>query len=110
MRSVSKTDILAHVWDDDFEGDPNIVKVYICDLRNKGRPAVRRAAIETIRVPETGSTPRGGERMSRWWSGGLDDSDVDPGPETAMRGPARRRHCSSELLLLGEASMRSGAH
>ncbi|MBT0771433.1 response regulator transcription factor [Kineosporia sp. J2-2] len=35
-RSVrSKADILGGVWDDDFEGDPNIVEVYIAHLRAK---------------------------------------------------------------------------
>ncbi|TDW77190.1 response regulator transcription factor [Kribbella pratensis] len=32
---VSKRTILDHVWDYDFEGDPNIVEVYIRRLRNK---------------------------------------------------------------------------
>ena len=32
---VSKRTILEHVWDYDFEGDPNIVEVYIRRLRNK---------------------------------------------------------------------------
>ena len=46
---VSKLDILEHVWDYDFEGDPNIVEVYIGHLRNKlDRPFDRRA-IETVR-------------------------------------------------------------
>jgi two-component system OmpR family response regulator len=46
---LSKTDILAHVWDYDFEGDPNIVEVYVGHLRNKlDRPFARRA-IETLR-------------------------------------------------------------
>jgi DNA-binding response OmpR family regulator len=46
---VSKRDILAHVWDDDFEGDPNIVEVYVRRLRNKlDRPYGRRT-IETVR-------------------------------------------------------------
>jgi two-component system, OmpR family, response regulator len=31
----SKSDILNGVWDDDFEGDPNIVEVYIAHLRAK---------------------------------------------------------------------------
>ncbi|GLY15150.1 response regulator transcription factor [Kineosporia rhizophila] len=31
----SKSDILNGVWDDDFEGDPNIVEVYIAHLRSK---------------------------------------------------------------------------
>jgi DNA-binding response OmpR family regulator len=46
---VSKSAILEHVWDYDFEGDPNIVEVYIRHLRNKlDRPFDRRA-IETVR-------------------------------------------------------------
>ncbi|TCO43657.1 DNA-binding response OmpR family regulator [Kribbella antiqua] len=32
---VSKRTILEHVWDDDFDGDPNIVEVYIRRLRVK---------------------------------------------------------------------------
>jgi two-component system OmpR family response regulator len=46
---VSKREILAHVWDDDFEGDPNIVEVYIRHLRNKLDRPFGRAAIETVR-------------------------------------------------------------
>ena len=46
---VSKRSILDHVWDDDFEGDPNIVEVYIRHLRNKLDRPFGRAAIETIR-------------------------------------------------------------
>ena len=32
---VSKTEILTHVWDYDFDGDLNIVEVYAGHLRNK---------------------------------------------------------------------------
>jgi DNA-binding response OmpR family regulator len=46
---VSKTEILAHVWDYDFEGDPNIVEVYIGHLRNKVDRPFGRQAIETVR-------------------------------------------------------------
>ncbi|MEO6579084.1 MAG: response regulator transcription factor [Candidatus Limnocylindria bacterium] len=46
---VSKTDILAHVWDYDFEGDPNIVEVYVAHLRSKFDRPFGRHAIETIR-------------------------------------------------------------
>ena len=46
---VSKRDILDHVWDDDFEGDPNIVEVYISHLRSKLDRPFGRHAIETIR-------------------------------------------------------------
>jgi DNA-binding response OmpR family regulator len=46
---VSKSDILAHVWDYDFEGDPNIVEVYVRHLRNKLDRPFARASIETLR-------------------------------------------------------------
>jgi two-component system OmpR family response regulator len=32
---VAKRELLQHVWDDEFEGDPNIVEVYVRHLRNK---------------------------------------------------------------------------
>jgi len=37
------------VWDFDFEGDPNIVEVYIGHLRRKLDRPFGRAAIETLR-------------------------------------------------------------
>ncbi|MCX6402251.1 MAG: response regulator transcription factor [Propionibacteriales bacterium] len=46
---VSKRQILESVWDDDFEGDPNIVEVYIRHLRNKIDRPFDRESIETIR-------------------------------------------------------------
>jgi DNA-binding response OmpR family regulator len=46
---VSKRDILDHVWDVDFEGDPNIVEVYVRRLRNKLDRPFGRASIETVR-------------------------------------------------------------
>lgn len=46
---VSKGDILDHVWDYDFEGDPNIVEVYIRRLRNIFDRPYGRHAIETLR-------------------------------------------------------------
>jgi DNA-binding response OmpR family regulator len=46
---ASKIDVLDHVWDYGFDGDPNIVEVYVRRLRNKlDRPFGRRA-IETVR-------------------------------------------------------------
>jgi DNA-binding response OmpR family regulator len=42
---LSKTDILQHVWDLHYSGDPNIVEVYVRRLRTKLGPAV----IETMR-------------------------------------------------------------
>ncbi|HEU4489754.1 MAG TPA: response regulator transcription factor [Jiangellales bacterium] len=46
---VSKREILDHVWDEDFEGDPNIVEVYVRHLRNKLDRPFQREAIETVR-------------------------------------------------------------
>jgi DNA-binding response OmpR family regulator len=46
---LSKYDILDGVWDFDFEGDPNIVEVYIGRLRRKIDDPYGRHAIETIR-------------------------------------------------------------
>lgn len=46
---VSKRNILENVWDFDFEGDPNIVEVYIGHLRNKLDRPFGRAAIQTLR-------------------------------------------------------------
>jgi DNA-binding response OmpR family regulator len=48
-EAVSKTDILNAVWDWDFEGDPNVVEVYIGYLRRKIDQPFDRASIETIR-------------------------------------------------------------
>jgi two-component system, OmpR family, response regulator len=46
---ASKREILEHVWDYDFEGDPNIVEVYIGHLRNKLDRPFNRSSIETLR-------------------------------------------------------------
>jgi DNA-binding response OmpR family regulator len=46
---VSKADILANVWDEFYEGDPNIVEVYIGYLRRKIDQPFGRKSIETIR-------------------------------------------------------------
>ena len=46
---VSKTEILDHVWDGAFDGDLNIVEVYVGHLRNKLDRPFGRGAIETIR-------------------------------------------------------------
>ncbi|PZT76728.1 MULTISPECIES: response regulator transcription factor [unclassified Streptomyces] len=42
---VSKAEILEHVWDFAYAGDPNIVEVYVSTLRRKLGPA----AIRTVR-------------------------------------------------------------
>ena len=45
-RVVSKRDILAGVWEDGYEGDPNVVEVYVARLRRKLGSA---PPIETLR-------------------------------------------------------------
>ncbi len=42
---VSKSDILEHVWDFAYDGDPNIVEVYVSTLRRK----LRAGLIRTVR-------------------------------------------------------------
>lgn len=46
---VTKFEVLENVWSDDFEGDPNIVEVYIGRLRRKVDRPFGRNAIETVR-------------------------------------------------------------
>jgi len=46
---VSKREVLDGVWDYDFDGDPNIVEVYVGHLRNKIDRPFGRSAIETLR-------------------------------------------------------------
>ncbi|MFE9308964.1 response regulator [Streptomyces sp. NPDC006706] len=46
---VSKTDILDHVWDFAYDGDPNIVEVYISALRRKIDVPFGRRSITTVR-------------------------------------------------------------
>ncbi len=46
---LSKTEILDGVWEYGFEGDPNIVEVYIRRLRTRIDEPFDRHSIETIR-------------------------------------------------------------
>ncbi|MFC4071662.1 response regulator transcription factor [Actinoplanes subglobosus] len=46
---VSKQQIMEAVWDADFDGDPNIVEVYVRHLRNKIDRPFGREAIQTVR-------------------------------------------------------------
>jgi len=46
---VTKTEILEGVWDRSFEGDPNVVEVYVRYLRLKIDQPFDRRAIETVR-------------------------------------------------------------
>lgn len=57
---IAKLDILDNVWDFAFDGDPNIVEVYIGYLRRKIDDPFERKSIETVRgagyrlVPDRG--------------------------------------------------------
>ncbi|MCC6226784.1 MAG: response regulator transcription factor [Microthrixaceae bacterium] len=46
---VSKRDILAGVWEDDFYGDPNIVEVYVRRLRRKIDEPFASSLLRTVR-------------------------------------------------------------
>jgi DNA-binding response OmpR family regulator len=46
---VSKTELLEHVWDVGYDGDPNVVEVYISYLRRKIDVPFGRHTIETVR-------------------------------------------------------------
>jgi two-component system OmpR family response regulator len=46
---VSKTEILRNVWDAHYDGDPNVVEVYVGYLRRKIDTPYGRKAIETVR-------------------------------------------------------------
>ena len=45
----SKREIIENVWDVDFDGDPNIVEVYVGHLRRKVDRPFGRNSIETVR-------------------------------------------------------------
>ena len=47
---VPKSEILEHVWDFAFEGDPNIVEVYIRQLRTRIDEPFGRRSIQTVRL------------------------------------------------------------
>jgi DNA-binding response OmpR family regulator len=57
---VSKREILDNVWDFAFDGDPNIVEVYIRHLRKKLDDPFGRHAIETVRGSGYRLDPDGG--------------------------------------------------
>jgi DNA-binding response OmpR family regulator len=46
---VSKTEILEHVWDAHYDGDPNVVEVYVGYLRRKIDVPYGRQAVQTVR-------------------------------------------------------------
>ena len=46
---VGKTDLLHHVWDVNFEGDVNVVEVYVGYLRRKIDVPFDRRSLQTVR-------------------------------------------------------------
>ncbi|MEU5894335.1 response regulator transcription factor [Streptomyces sp. NPDC047461] len=48
-ETVTKTEVLDHVWDDTFGGDVNVVEVYISTLRRKIDTPFKRRTIHTVR-------------------------------------------------------------
>jgi DNA-binding response OmpR family regulator len=47
---VSKATILEHVWDFAYEGDPNIVEVYVRQLRQRVDEPFGRHSLQTVRL------------------------------------------------------------
>ena len=57
---VSKATIMAHVWDFSFEGDPNIVEVYVRQLRLRIDEPFGRNSVQTVRLVGYRLDPDGG--------------------------------------------------
>ncbi|MEV6926482.1 response regulator transcription factor [Dactylosporangium sp. NPDC051485] len=57
---VAKTAVLENVWDANFDGDPNIVEVYVGYLRKKIDHPYGRSAIRTVRGVGYRLDPDGG--------------------------------------------------
>jgi DNA-binding response OmpR family regulator len=57
---LAKSTILEHVWDFAFDGDPNIVEVYVRQLRLRIDEPFGRAALQTVRLAGYRLDPDGG--------------------------------------------------
>jgi two-component system OmpR family response regulator len=57
---LSKSEILCHVWDFAFDGDPNIVEVYVRQLRQRIDEPFGRASLQTVRLVGYRLDPDGG--------------------------------------------------
>ena len=57
---LSKREILEHVWDFSFDGDPNIVEVYVGQLRRRVDEPFGRATLQTVRGAGYRLDPGGG--------------------------------------------------
>jgi two-component system, OmpR family, response regulator len=56
----SKSEIIEHVWDQTFDGDPNIVEVYVGHLRRRIDLPFARQALQTVRGSGYRVDPDGG--------------------------------------------------
>ena len=126
-QALSKAEILAGVWDYDFEGDPNIVEVYIGRLRRKVDEPFGEHSIETVRgagyrLVELVTArfgiraritalrdPRRGWSCWCWpgWVWSCSSAVCSPRPSTSRsssgrtRSPPRARTCRGVLTALG---------
>lgn len=57
---LSKAEILGHVWDFAFDGAPNIVEVYVSQLRQRIDEPFARHALQTVRLAGYRLDPEGG--------------------------------------------------
>jgi DNA-binding response OmpR family regulator len=57
---LSKTEILEHVWDFAFDGDLNVVEVYVRHLRKRIDEPFGRKSIQTVRLVGYRLDPDGG--------------------------------------------------
>jgi DNA-binding response OmpR family regulator len=57
---LPKATILEHVWDFAFDGDPNIVEVYVRQLRQRIDEPFGREALQTVRLVGYRLDPEGG--------------------------------------------------
>lgn len=57
---VSKSTIIEHVWDFAYDGDPNIVEVYVGQLRQRIDKPFGRTSLQTVRLVGYRLDPDGG--------------------------------------------------
>lgn len=57
---VSKATIIEHVWDFTYDGDPNIVEVFVRQLRMRIDEPFERSALQTVRMVGYRLDPDGG--------------------------------------------------
>jgi DNA-binding winged helix-turn-helix (wHTH) protein len=94
---VAKSEILDNVWDFAFEGDPNIVEVYIHHFRKKLDEPFGRHLIETIRGAGYRLDPKGGALLVR-----AHDQSLTANVEQTAR--VRSRDIAGEIARGGVAS------